>query len=119
MSNFPQFAIEKLQSSANPVANEIAIAITGATAKTGTMKQWFQDRNGKCVHTVQVDKTNNKIWTPVNRKIDSAKFASKVLLNDSARDYAGMRVIGTSHNCLIVADNWHIIAYVTTEQDER
>lgn len=79
--------------------------------RSGTMRAWCEKHNGQAVTTVQVDNNSGSAWCPTGRTINATR-ASSVLFNDSARYYAGMRVIGTSDRALVVEDEWHTIAYV-------
>jgi hypothetical protein len=83
-----------------------------APQRSGTMQAWFTARDGATVHTLQVDNRNGGIWAPLARTVDSHSKRGQVALNGSWRDYSGMRVIAASGSALIVADDWHTIAYV-------
>lgn len=78
----------------------------------GTMRQWFTARHGKTVTTIQCESTDKPgRWMPTGRTIDAETFFGRVLLSGSARDYRGMRVLHATSRVLIVADDWHTIAY--------
>jgi len=79
---------------------------------TGTMRQWFVKNHGKTVTTIQCESTANPgRWMPTGRTIDAETFFGRVLLSGSAREYRGMRVLHATPRVLIVADDWHTIAY--------
>lgn len=88
---------------ANPVPN-------------GTMAKWCQDHDGAIVHTLQTDNRLGNVWSPLSRTLDAHTYRGKALFNGSARDYAGMRVLAATDWALIVADDWHTIAYVVVTQ---
>jgi len=100
---------DTLQALAADIVSGARLAL--ATPAHGTMRAWMEANNGRTVHTVQVPREHGRLWVPVNRPIDAGK-AGKVYLGDSARDYAGMRVIGVTDSALVVADEFHVIAYV-------
>lgn len=107
--------LDKLAGSGSPMAKAILDALrpmVDSPTPRGTMAQWFQARNGSTVHTIQVDGNTGAIWSPLSRTVDATSYRGKVLLNGSARDYRGMKVLAVSGNALIVADDWHTIAYV-------
>lgn len=95
------------------IATELLAAIDG-TAR-GTMKAWMQARNGLYVQTLQVDNRTSVMWAPGARIVHS-RPSTYVQLDGSRRDYAGMRVIAVTATALIVADDWHTIAYVDDNQ---
>lgn len=78
--------------------------------KSGTMKSWFQNHHGDYVTTIQVTNVTGEAWAPTSRVVDSSR-STYVTLKGSARYYAGMRVIAVTDCVLIVADEWHTIAY--------
>lgn len=86
--------------------------MVNAPQRSGTMKAWFTARDGATIHTLQVDNRNGSVWAPLSRVADSHSKRGQVALNGSWRDYSGMRVIAAGKDALIVADDWHTIAYV-------
>lgn len=98
------------------IAARIGATITSAreTKPSGTMRSWFESHNGQKVTTVQVGIERGNIWAPMHRTIDTSR-AGSVRFNDSIRDYKGMRVLHSTPECLIVTNNWHVIAYVIEE----
>lgn len=66
----------------------------------GTMRKWFQDRNGRRVTTIQA--SSYTAWMPTGRTVDATSSAGGVLLNGSAREYAGLRVLHSGERVLIV-----------------
>ena len=89
----------------------LAVEDALASAPTGTMHKWMIEHDGQVVTTIQVHNSTGTAWTPTGRTID-AGTRSSVKLSGSRRDYAGMRVIATTDDVLIVADDGHTIAYV-------
>lgn len=83
-----------------------------ATPPSSTMAQWCRDHHGQAVHTIQIDNNTGSVWSPLGRVLDAQSYATKALFDDSARDYAKMRVLAASSDALIVADDWHTIAYL-------
>lgn len=79
---------------------------------SGTMRAWMQAHDGESVHTVQVTNHNGQVWAPLSRTVDAHTRAGSVILGDSNRDYAGMRVLSAAPHLLIVADDWHTVAYI-------
>lgn len=84
------------------------------TPASGTMRAWMERHNGRKVTTVQVDQRTGSAWAPTGRTIHATR-AGSVRLDDSTRDYAGMRVQHTTTECLIVSDDWHTIAYLVED----
>lgn len=104
----------RLDKNIKPVAGGISRDIREAlrSPASGTMKAWMQARDGKRVHTVQVDNdAPARVWIPQNRVIDASR-ATLVEFDGSARYYSRMRVLHTTERCLIVADETHTIAYL-------
>lgn len=79
----------------------------------GTMRAWMAAHDGELVTTVQVDRKAGTRWAPTGRTVEARP--SFVLLSGSRRDYKGMRVLHATENALIVADDWHVVAYVAEE----
>lgn len=99
----------------NPFAKRFLAGLTAPrVAPKGTMRAWMESHNGQTVDTVQITNRTGDSWTPIERKIEATR-AGKVLLNDSARDYKGMRVLSATDSVLIVADDWHTIAYIVND----
>ena len=67
----------------------------------GRMRDWFRERNGRLVHTYQVD--NGGVWFPGARRV-FADRASAVILDESLREYAGWRVVARTDTSLLVAN---------------
>ena len=87
-------------------------ALTQApSAPRGTMAAWFKARHGQAVETFQWNNDGGKPWAPGARTV-SATRAGSVSLNNSQRDYAGMRVIGASESALLVRDGWQTVLYI-------
>lgn len=71
---------------------------------TGTMRKWFEHRNGKKVATIQVTVTEDgglcDAWAPGARTVDAR--ASYVLLDESRRDYSPGKVLHSTEDTLIM-----------------
>lgn len=108
--------LTRLDSNPNPIAGAIARDIRKALANPakGTMKAWITANNGKRVHTVQIDTDLGSVWIPLSRVIDASRSTS-VEFNGSARYYRGMRVLHTSDRAIVVADEFHTIAYTLAD----
>ncbi len=83
-----------------------------AASPSSTMAQWCRDHHGQVVHTIQIDNNTGEVWAPTGRVLDSQSYATKALFDGSTREYAGMRVLAASGEALIVANDWHTIAYL-------
>lgn len=107
-------ALTQLDGSAHPDAASIKARLLDAiaAAPSSTMAKWCQDRHGQIVDTIQINNHHGGIWAPFGRVLDAQSYATKALFDDSARDYAGMRVLAASEDALIVADDWHTVAYL-------
>lgn len=110
----PLFApvLEKLDNSPSPLAPVLAKALRVVPVPSGTMRAWMQAHDSQRVHTVQVDNRSGAVWVPLSRAINSREFAGSVTLDGSIRPYAGMRVLHSAPDLLVVADSWHTVAYV-------
>ena len=75
----------------------------------GTMRKWMTERHGRKVTTIQV--TDYTVWAPTGRVIDAGTYAGKVLLNGSAREYAGLKVLHSGERVLIVDGKHETIGY--------
>lgn len=97
----------------------IAAELRAALEKgpSGTMRRWFEERNGQRVDTIQFDMVGGGLWTPLLREIDASR-SSFVRLDGSYREYAGMRVVARSDTALIVHNDWHVIGYVLSDAAE-
>lgn len=104
-----KLAAMKDNTTAQLISTELLAAIDGSPR--GTMKAWMQERHGRFVQTVQVDNRTSSMWAP-GARIVHARASTYVELDGSRREYAGMRVLAVTATTLIVADNWHTIAYV-------
>lgn len=111
----------RLDGNPNPVAGAIARDVRAALAspRSGSMAGWMREHDGARVHTVQVDNQSGRAWLPLSRTIDARARGHVRLCRDegdgSRRDYAGMHVVHASPRCLIVADDWHTIAYALAD----
>lgn len=105
--------IERLTTSDHDVSRIVGqtVADTLTLPASGTLRAWMQAHHGGKVTTIQIDQNNGSAWAPMGRTVDASR-ASSVKLDGSTRDYAGMRVKHTAPNCIIVADDWHAIAYI-------
>jgi len=74
------------------------------------MKRWMTEHNGQTVTTDQHDKRSGSTWSPGARTINTER-STYVLLDESRRDYAGMRVVSSDADSLTVEDDWHRITY--------
>lgn len=66
----------------------------------GTMRKWMTERHGRKVTTIQV--STYTAWAPTGRTVDATSYTGKVLLNGSAREYAGLKVLHSDERVLIV-----------------
>lgn len=99
----------------NPFAKRFLAGLTAPrVAPKGTMRAWMEAHNGLSVDTVQLTNETGNCWTPIDRKIEATR-AGKVLLNDSARDYKGMRVLSATDSVLIVENDTQTIAYIVND----
>lgn len=103
----------KLESSPVEYSRVVAATIREAldAPAGGTMRAWMERHSGRDVTTVQAANDGSSVWAPTGRVIDASR-ATFVEFNGSTRYYAGMRVLHTTDSVLIVADEWHTIAYV-------
>lgn len=108
-------ALTQLSESTHPDAAAITQQLHEviASAPSSTMAKWCQDHHGRAVHTIQINNHHGEIWAPLGRVLDAQSYASKALFDGSARDYAGMRVLAATADALIVADDWHTVAYLS------
>jgi len=109
--------LKSLGESAHPDAAAIgaqlaAALMTGAPA--ATMAKWCRDHHGQTVTTIQIDNNSGDVWAPQGRVVDAQSYATRALFDGSARDYAGMRVLVGGADVLIVADDWHTVAYLAS-----
>ena len=109
--------LKRLENSEYPLAQAISDGLILAiqSPASGTMRKWMESHDGQAVHTVQIDNETGTSWSPLGRTIRAR--GSRVGFADqdgnvSARDYAGMRVLHVTESALIVADDWHTIAYL-------
>ena len=107
-------ALASLAASAHPDAAAIKAQLLAAIAASpaSTMAQWCKDRDGQTVHTIQINNHHGEVWAPMGRVLDAHSYATKAIFDGSTRDYAGMRVLAATGDALIVADDWHTIAYL-------
>jgi hypothetical protein len=93
--------------------------ITGAmeAPASGTVALWFKNRHGTLVDTVQVGKDGHGAWVPTGRLVDSQTRAGGAVLDDSIRDYAGMRVHAVTETCLIASTHNQVMAYTTINNE--
>lgn len=104
--------LDRLANDANPFVTAVVSAVREAlhSSASGTMRKWMRAHNGRQVTTIQVSNENGVSWCPTGRTIDATK-ASSVQFSGSYREYARMHVIAATDQVLIVADEWHTIAY--------
>lgn len=81
----------------------------------GTMRKWMTGRNGRKITTIQVG--DFTVWAPTGRVIDAKSYAGKVLLNGSAREYAGLKVLHADDRVLIVDGKHETIGYYLEDED--
>jgi hypothetical protein len=107
-------ALTSLGESAHPDAAAIKQQLLEAiaAAPSSTMAQWCKDHDGQTVHTIQIDNKTGEVWAPMGRVLDAHSYATKALFDGSTREYAGMRVLATTGDALIVAADWHTVAYL-------
>ena len=89
--------------------------------KTGTMRDWMLSHDRTSVDALQIDITGKRTtvapfngWAPLDRTVNAHERATAVLFDGSTREYRGCRVILSSADALLVADNWHAILYVAS-----
>lgn len=82
--------------------------------KSGSMRKWFIEHNGEEVETLQFV-TNSltdavpQAWAPGARTVDAR--GTFVSFDGSSRSYAGMKVLATSADTLVVWSDWHVVIY--------
>jgi hypothetical protein len=77
-----------------------AISAARHAEPNGTMRAWMQAHEGGYVDTLQVG-YKQRAWNPGMRRVSVVR-PSYVMLDESRRDYAGMVVVASSPNALIV-----------------
>lgn len=77
----------------------------------GSLRAWMQAHDGQLVTTLQVSNGAGTVWCPTGRTIDASR-AGGVVLSGSTRPYRGMVVAGATDAAIVVADDWHTVAYV-------
>lgn len=88
--------------------------------RQSTMREWMKQHHQTSVDTLQIDVSGNHTaapyggWAPLDRTVDALARATAVCFDGSWREYAGMRVILSSPDAILVADNWHAILYVAS-----
>lgn len=93
------------------LANQCQLMADPANHKPrGTVKAWFAEHHAEIVDTVQVQPS--KAWAPLNRSINSESFSGKVLLDGSAREYAGMKVLHADDDMLFASYEFGGTCYV-------
>lgn len=92
-----------------PACAAIAGALDDPHA-AGTMAAWMQARHGRKVTTVQVNGLG--VWAPTGREVDARAARSYVLMAGSRQDYAGLRVLHSGDDVLIVTGDRIAVAYV-------
>lgn len=107
-------ALAQLEGSKHPDAASMKQQLQEvmSAAPSSTMAKWCQGHHGQQVHTIQINNHHGEIWAPLGRLLDAQSYATKALFDGSARDYAGMRVLAANDEALIVADDWHTVAYL-------
>ena len=95
-----------------PACATVATALEDPRA-TGTMAAWMQARHGRKVTTIQV--SGMGAWAPTGREVDARAARSYVLMAGSRRDYAGMRVLHSGDDVLIVTGDREAIAYIAED----
>lgn len=98
-----------------PLSVQMLEVLTGIGPASATMAAWWQGHDGQSVYTAQFDRRRSDWWLVPSRLIDAHSHRGRVLFANSARDYAGMRVIAASAKALIVTDDWHWVAYAIAE----
>lgn len=103
-------AIERLTTAASGEHNDLLARIPANRAK-GTMRDWFRAHHTNLVETLQLGRLG--VWRPGERRVDASR-ASFVRMDDSRRDYAGLRVVRLSDDALLVADDGdgEVVLYV-------
>lgn len=84
----------------------------------GTARKWLQAHHGARVDTLQASHDERgalkSAWYPGARTVDASR-ATFVAFDGSRRDYAGVVVLGSTADALVVATDDEVIAYVVTE----
>jgi hypothetical protein len=107
--------LERVPANCSDYTRAVIDDITQAMEATpaGTVSQWFKARHGAHIDTVQVGRDGYGAWVPADRVADSMSRAGGVMLDDSLREYAGMRVHAVTETCLIASTFNQVMAYST------
>jgi hypothetical protein len=103
-------AIKRLTTAASGEHDDL-LACIPANREKGTMRDWFRAHHTNLVETLQLGRFG--VWRPGVRRVDASR-ASFVCMDDSRRDYAGLRVVRLSDEALLVAnddDGGEVILY--------
>lgn len=101
-------AIKRLTTAAGGKHDDLLARIPANRAK-GTMRDWFRAHHTNLVETLQLGRLG--VWRPGERRVDASR-ASFILMGESRRDYAGLRVVLSSDDALLVAGGGEVILYV-------
>lgn len=84
-----------------------------------TLKAFMREHHGEFLHTIQASERSG-IWAPMTRIAHA--FSTYVTLGTSRRDYAGMHVLSTLEDRVIVCNDVSmntVCVYFTTEASYR